>query len=500
MTLVGHELWGLPFVAVLGRSFTALHWAGATAAVVGIVAAFWLYRNFLPPPLAIIGTAAVAVLPTFVLLTTTYMTDLTGYAAELVCLAVGIAALRTSCRRPGMVLAISTLVGFWAFTCRESSIAAPFAVLAAHLLVRRARGRPLRGTILLGLFLMVGAASFYVWRKGLPYDQATPFSRPALGGLARAAFVLATSYFTVAIGVAPVLFLGSWRSVQSLLAARRERIVGGAVAALGAVLVALPHYPLGLPKNLFVDGAAISQFGAGGPQQSSLGGMREPLFPSSVWLLVNVVAVVSGALLAVIASRALPVAAVRRWPALIRDARPPASILLVLLYAGFNVVFVAARAITKGSLFDRYLIGLTTACGLLALVALRARGGVSVRRAVAALTVMGLFSLAVALDGDSYDRARWTAASQAVVTQRVQPDQVSAGFEWLGAHHRDPIAPSENLLGFPVRCVVIGMKRVSSPDLRLIATRHYAPVVGILERRFWVYREPRHCGPPTSVR
>src|SRR5256714_8320961 len=40
MTMIGHELWGVPFVAMFGRSLTALHWAGALAAAIGLVPTF----------------------------------------------------------------------------------------------------------------------------------------------------------------------------------------------------------------------------------------------------------------------------------------------------------------------------------------------------------------------------------------------------------------------------------------------------------------------------
>src|SRR3954463_9370510 len=31
MTMIGHELWGLPFIALFGHSITVLHWAGVAA-------------------------------------------------------------------------------------------------------------------------------------------------------------------------------------------------------------------------------------------------------------------------------------------------------------------------------------------------------------------------------------------------------------------------------------------------------------------------------------
>src|SRR3954465_11728160 len=85
MTMIGHELWGVPFIALFGGSITALHWAGAAAAALGVAGTFVLYRRFVTRPAALIGAATIAALPTFALLSATYMTDLTSYAGEILC-------------------------------------------------------------------------------------------------------------------------------------------------------------------------------------------------------------------------------------------------------------------------------------------------------------------------------------------------------------------------------------------------------------------------------
>src|SRR5690242_16565208 len=132
MTLVGHLLWGLPFLAILGTSVAAVHWAGTVASAIGLWAAYVLFRRFVPKPFALFGTAVLAAWPVFAGLSTTFMTDNTALAAQLVCLALGVTALdRTGPTRTRM-LAGSLAAGFLGFAIREPSIAAPLAVLAGH--------------------------------------------------------------------------------------------------------------------------------------------------------------------------------------------------------------------------------------------------------------------------------------------------------------------------------------------------------------------------------
>jgi hypothetical protein len=158
-----------------------------------------------------------------------------------------------------------------------------------------------------------------------------------------------------------------------------------------------------------------------------------------------------------------------------------------------SAIFLSFRAIENGFLIDRYFIGLTTACGLLVLVWLRDRVEVSVFAGAAAVAVMALATLVIVLDGDAYDSVRWSVAQRAVA-DGIPPEQVSAGFEWLGANHRGPIGPSENILGFPDRCIYVAEARLSGPGHRLIARRTYAPVGSFLQRSLWIYREQRRCG------
>lgn len=482
MTMIGHELWGLPWIAVFGRSTTALHWAGATAAALGLVGTFALYRHFLSLRLALFGTAAIAVLPAFAVLSTTYMTDLTSYAGEAGCLVLGVGALSAGGgRRERLLLAGSLVVGFWAFSCRESSLAAPLAVVLGDLLLARRGGRSLRRPIVLGVGLLAAAVLLYAWRKGLPYDQSTPLTRPGLLGVSHTVLVVLAGYFTVALGVLPVLLPG-WRR------ARSEPRVALGVLVVGVALVAVGHYPSHEAGTL-LEGNAVTRFGFGGPQHSPFG-ERGPLLPLVVWLAINLLAVAAGALLAG-----------RLWAAVAssggswreRLRLPRTDVALIVIYALLTAVLLAVRAVERGFLLDRYFLSMTMALGLLALLGASGRGPVPLRAGAVALGLVALLSLLIVRDANSYDSERWEAA-RAAVAAGVPAGQVSAGFEWVGAHHRGPIPESENILGVPDRCVLVGIAPLHDGRHVLTSVRSYGPLGGLMERHLWIYRAPRLCG------
>jgi hypothetical protein len=484
MTMIGHELWGLPFIAVFGDSIAVLHWAGAAAAALGLAGTFLLYRRLVSTSLAVVGVATIAVLPAFAVLATTYMTDLTSYAGEMLCLALGVLALRAAGRRSLVLLAASVLAGFWAFSCRELSIAAPCAVVLGYLLRERRAGRPLRLPIALLAGILGAAAALYAWRKGLPGDQATPVVRPGLQALEHSVLVLADSYFAVALGLLPVLLLCARGVVAAIAASRGARAVALALGVAGVLLLALPHYPYHETTTV-LDGSVLSRYGTGGPQTTGMGA-RSPLFPAGLWFAINFVAVAAGAAFAGAMWGALP------WR-LVRQRRlPSADVTVVVAYALLTAALLAFRAVERGFLIDRYFITLTAACALLAMVALRPCGPRTVGHAIGALVALALLSTLIVLDVNAYDTARWQASRDAVA-RGVPPSAISAGFEWTGSHHLGVIPDPDKIIGYPDRCTLVTFQPLPRGDHQLLETRTYGPLNRVLTRRLWVYRNPRLC-------
>jgi hypothetical protein len=341
-----------------------------------------------------------------------------------------------------------------------------------------------RWPVALGAGLLLAAVFLYAWRKGLPHDQSTPFTRPGLAGLGRSLLVILDSYFTVALGVLPVLFLG-WRRV------RIEPRVALGVLVVGLALVAVAHYP-SHETGTVLEGNVLSQFGAGGPQVSPFGG-RETLLPMALWVPINLAAVVAGAVLAGwLWTAAASASAGGSWRERLR--MPRTDVALIVIYAGLTAALLAVRAVERGFLIDRYFLSLTMALALLVLISLAGReASVSLRAPAVALALVALLSVLILRDVNSYDSERWEAG-RAAVAAGVPADQVSAGFEWVGAHHPGAIPESENILGAPDRCVLVSLAPLDDDRQVLVEVRRYGPLGGLFERRLWVYRTPRLCG------
>ena len=203
MTLVGHLVWAMPFLAVFGTSLETLHVAQAVAAAAGLVLAFFVLRRAVPVGLALLGTVLLAIFPGYALLATTYMTDTTAFAAQMGCLLLGLIAIERG-HRAHLLLGLSLAVGLYAYTIREVSLAAPVAVLAGWY-VTSADARARRRTSVLFAVVLALAAGFFVWRHSLPGDE-----EPWLIGDApmyeRVADVV-RAYFTTAFALLPALIL-----------------------------------------------------------------------------------------------------------------------------------------------------------------------------------------------------------------------------------------------------------------------------------------------------
>lgn len=104
-SLIGHVLWAQPFLSLFGTTLRVLHFAQAVAAAVGLLCSFVVMRRLLRFRDALLGTVIIAAFPGYALLSTSYMTDTTAFAAQMVCLATGLAALDRP--RPRVLLVVS---------------------------------------------------------------------------------------------------------------------------------------------------------------------------------------------------------------------------------------------------------------------------------------------------------------------------------------------------------------------------------------------------------
>jgi hypothetical protein len=485
--LVGHLVWGLLFLGVFGVSIATFHWAGAVAGALGLVGAFVALRQVAPARAALFGTAVVAACPCYALLAPTYMTDLSAFAAQAWCLALGLRALPERGRRQDALLAASLLIGAFGFTIREQAIAAPLAVLAAHAVAERRAGTPHRRTAVGAAMLLSGLTAFYLWRRGLPGGSGYEVHRPtrhAVGDIGQAAFTL--GLFALPLAAA---------------AARRPRIhdlgraaagAGAAAAAVGVAVLAIAAVR-GRSPDLLV-GNLLTRTG---PLDARvLTGSRPALFPGWSWWVLSGAAVASAAALAAAATSAA-LAARRAIRTERLRALEPRTVL------GWGFLALAATAVFGGALvrgvFDRYL--LPVVFGLALVAALRYREALAWSRAGAgALVLLGVLGAASVAAGNAFDVARWRAG-EAAVAQGVAAGAVDAGYEWVGRHYPGALATDERSRARPPaqwymrdvfprarNCATVAASPQRTAGLRASGVRSYRVLPWGRRHRLVIYR------------
>ncbi len=477
MTLIGQVLWSWPFLRLLGGGAWGFAASTAVLAVVGIASAYYIGRSILSRVWAAGAVLVLILAPGFAGNTSTFMTDVPTTSCELVCVALGLAAIRRRGRSRAGLLAASLAAGVFGFAVREFAVVAPLSVLfcAAIGAERRDRAKYL----LAGLVELLVCAAIYLWWLRQPGGVHQPLLLPSTITLVR----LVQGYFTLAFMVSPAVAAVLWRRRRAPVAPR---------AALSAVLVLL----LGLAADANAGSVFVGDFLArrGAVGTLLLDGSRPALFPQALWDLISVVGLVAGATLAGLALGG-DRDRVREWRTW--DWAGPLGLvrIFVIFFGAGSVVYLLATTF----LWDRYLWPLAFFVVLLLLgggprgVPAR-RWAKRVGRGVAALlwVLLGLVAASVTLNTDAYDAGRWRAGELAVA-RGVPAREVDAGFEWVGAHSRtianlalDPRVPGFEAWYARIQpgfreCAVVSGSRLASRALRPIGVARY---------RLWSFAGP----------
>jgi hypothetical protein len=461
MSLIGQILWAAPFAIVLGGHPWVASFSVAVASAIGISCAYWLARAVVGRIWGVACTLLVLAAPGFLVNTSTFMTDLPAFSAEIACLAIGVAALERQGRRRWALLAASMVLGCVGFSVREFDLAAPIAVLATLALQDRifAReggrqnvrgggssrpGRHLRPYVVAGAGLVVACAVIYVWTWQLPGAQHEGLRAPSVAALRS----IAGGYFALALFVAPFLPAAAWKSWTR--PSIRGTVVAGAVLAVGALLMATGH-------SIFSGNYLTPQ---GMSTTATLTGFRPVLFPGPTWTVLEVVGTGAGTVLGFLAANASYAASTSlpSWRGGLVTERTVISIFTWLSGAGL----VLYGLFVQGPIFDRYVWPLVFATAMLlasrALAAETPRPASLATPGTAALAtvgatvllalVAGVLATTVTLNADSYDGARWSAGQEAVKAG-ARASSVDAGFDWVGAHADAPAVRAHQVAGVP---------------------------------------------------
>ena len=463
MTLVGQIVVSWPALRLLGDHGWVFAGMGGLFGAVTVGAAYVVARHVLTRAGAWGAVLLLLLIPGFGWSTSTFMTDVPALAAELGCLALGLAALGRQGWARWAFLTGALAIGVIGFSIREFAFAAPIAVV---LCAAAGDGRRWRVYVGIGFTVIAACGAIYIWSTKIPGNQPSTLARPTHLSVVRVGQI----YFEMALLLSPAVVLASWRRLRWALS---KQVAVGAVALV--VGVGVMHFGLFLGDFLHPQGL----FGA-----LVLVGGRPALLPGPVWDLLELVGLVSGALLAALIST-VKLVALRNW----RSWPVGSPVGLLGVFAALCAAGLAVYGLTVSPFFDRYAWPLVFVIGILLLRDWQQhRDYASSRTPVTVAACFGVLLIAVStvvtLNANAYSAARWRAG-QIAVDHGIRPSWVDAGFEWVGAHAgsdavptRRPSAPTfERWYGLMEpgfqECAVVSGSPLDDPVMQLVRTTYY---------------------------
>jgi 4-amino-4-deoxy-L-arabinose transferase-like glycosyltransferase len=487
VSLIGQLFWTLPFMAVFGSSLEVLHWSNILAGAIGLFASYSVFRHFLRAGTALLGTALLALVPTYGYFAVTYMTDTVGFAAQMVCLALGLSALESRGSRRRVLLLCSVAAGLFGFIVRETAILAPVAVLASHFMVARRDER--RTVAVIGASLVTLAAAFLVWRRALP-GSSSYSTQLEPTSVSHVAVVVGQAYFLLAFSLLPGLIASARIRSKGVMA------IGTGCAMLAAAVIVIQQHRHGTSLDLTYP---VQYFWARSGAQA-FGGVDalKPVFlPNALWAVTTAMILAGGILLA----NALADAA-KGWRTFDSGIRLIAT--FGLLYAAILPVRIAQNAPVD----QRHLLPLAVPLFVLALWHVRSLRSLTGRLAFATAGIVGILVVFSVLNAKYFDSRQWALGKEAV-TLGTRPQAVDAGFAWAGLYspkiskkfpNNDPLGPGwrkpvpwyGRLFPDSGNCMLVSRSRLDQRALEPVAVRTYMLLPGV-ERRVWLYRNARAC-------
>ena len=433
MNLVGQLVLALPTVWVLGERIAPLQIEVLVLGVVGLVAVFDLGRQLVSRAQALFVAVMVAVSPLWAPLGVSFMTDVPCFALIMVCLALGVRAVRPEKLRGGL-FATSLAVGFVAVAIRDIAVAAPVAVALVALWGSPRWPQPLRrfSIATFGLFLVAVAALSWWVRRNPSYHA--PVWMPDGATIGWALESSRRLLPLLGVLVAPAVFLAR----PTALARRAWSRDRGATVVVGSlVVVAVLGWfvaggsPLG-PGNYVYENGVLGNIVLEGHRPSLLGFI--PLLAVRLAALMSVTTVAVAAV-----PPAFDLVArvrLRRW----HPPASPAFDMCALAVVGFGALIVV-RALGT-TLWDRYLLPIVPLVGLLVLAEARSLPSVATRNiprlaGVVALVGLAALGLVYTVNSASFDGTRWKVAG--AVAGKVGARSVDGGFEWVNYHAGRPV-------------------------------------------------------------
>jgi Dolichyl-phosphate-mannose-protein mannosyltransferase len=474
--MVGHILAVQPLFWLSGLRLLAFSEAGIVYAVAAVLSTYVLARQFLAPRRATIATLLLLIFPGYLAYATSFMTDVPALACQMTCLAFGVVALG---RKPisGRWLLAAAMVGCVGFSFREFAIAAPASVMVGAIL---AEPRRLRHWILAGAVISSCALLFFL-KAALPGQDLRSGSDG--GAISQSIYALSS----VALVLLPVALIGAYRWRHEWK--RIDVAIGAELGFLVVVIRVIQAYGGGAIPPVIM-GDLASQWGV--PVPGIAIGSRPVLFTQGVWAFIGVVALVATVVVLAIGTgiAGAYLRQCRSVNGLIQRLRSPLGLLV--LFTSAIVVGLTFYGL-RFPLFDRYYWPLVPAAAILFLYRPRRSRSVidttrirnSVGQAIplaAILSLLSVVSMIFMLNSLAFDAARWRAGER-LVELGVAPEEVDAGYEWVGFFQpvlpaaRDFVATQtlyQDLWPGRRECGIVSSSKEGLPGSGLVGTEAYS--------------------------
>jgi hypothetical protein len=475
--MVGQIVVAQPFLWLSGLQPWGFAAAGIVFAAAAVVCSYVLARQFLPPLRATIATSLLLLFPGYLAYATSFMTDVPAMAAQFATLALGAIALHRRPIRDRWLLAAAA-VGCLAFSIREFAIAAPASVVLGAIC---AEPRRLRHW---------GLAIAVIGCFALLYLLKSTLGAPEVGvvesslGLEQSTYALSSVSLLL---LAPALIGGTrWRHTWK----RRDIALGAELGLLVVAIRVLQWFHDGAMPEVTL-GNPATQWGT--PGIWYLIGGRPLLFSDAVWAIVEASALVATVVVPSVAV-GIGCAYLRSsdgsWRATVSRLGSPVGLFVL-----FPVAVAAGLTIygLRFALFERYYWPLIPVVGALFMLGPRRTSAPPINAsphwklafaapAAAINSVIAIIALMLMLNSFAFDSARWRAGEQ-LVELGVSPEQVDAGYEWVG--YRQPSLPAasttvpketfyDSLWPGRLECGIVTSKKEGPSGAALVGTVGYS--------------------------
>ena len=446
MTLIAHVLWGTLFSLVFGFSFNVLRLSTLFLGLTGVLATYGLLREIGASRLvAFIGAMTVALNPIYAELSNTFMTDVPFFAFALLSIYLYVRGIG---RESKAEIIAGTLIACVATLMRQIGVIPPICFAVAYLIKNGIRPRSIATALLPVALVAATLLGYQEWLSvsgNMPakYAVQEQFAQHFLhAGLRN--IIIATADFADKGFVYLGLFL-----LPFLLPGRgREESAGRSVLSwmpAAALFLLLTVYSMHADQWMPLKkerGNILIDCQLGPIMLFDVSYLQLPYIehaPKLLWQALTIAGAAGGALLfrrLLFTSRDIIRSNTefpdRRWKA-------------VLMMSAFALYAIPMLLVSTSIYFDRYYLPLMPP--LMALACLSLRPGklsrIGVASALAALILLGGFSVAGTHDYLAWNRVRWDAYTQLVQVDKVSPYEIHGGYElngWFGCRSKSDYA------------------------------------------------------------